>query len=408
MKNLNKLKRFGLAAGILALSACRQDDPVNENQNSDSGKEFNKIRLIINDKDNTDFTVISPFDGSVKKFQADFPAANLYTSDSKRYAVAIIENSVRIFDSGISIHDDHTHIMDEMHWTNIKGDFKTPVHLFTRFGEFLVFNDALGKFSTAFESQLNDPAGKFSLVDVENAKPHHGAMIKFRNGNYAVTQDDNSLPNAHPSLPEKVVIVDKSGKIVHAATVTTSGIHGDEGNGTYALFGSYNGIILVKDTGEETLIPNPSDFGDKDILGALLYSESSNKFYGRSATKGLYEIDINAKKIVPVQAASNVYQAVLDFSGENIVTLDFEGKLRIISTATNSIMKEGKIVEPFSSKDIKPKYYSLQATKKYVYMTLPESGELMKIPTTNLSKKELIKVSQNPYKLTIIGAETDK
>jgi hypothetical protein len=43
-----------------------------------------------------------------------------------------------------------------------------------------------------------------------------------------------------------------------------------------------------------------------------------------------------------------------------------------------------------------------------MYITLPKSGELLKVETAKLSNSQKIKVSNTPYRLTILGAEMNR
>lgn len=389
---------------LVALSCNRTNDSIEGNKN-ESIAEFKNIRILVNDQDSKEVNLVSPFDGSIKKFQADVSKANLYTSDSKRYGIfsSSTDNSVRFFDSGISIHDDHTHILNDPKWAGLKGIFNKPSHISTKLGEILVFNDGLGMFSYAFESQINDPAGQYTAVNIKDNTPHHGTMAKFNNGLYAVTKDDNSLPNANASLPERVTLVDRAGNVKFASTVATTGIHGDECDGNIAVFGSYNGALVVKKTGEQYLIPNPSSFSATDILGTIYYSSKSNKFFGRSTKKGIYEIDVVNKIIKPVLENANIYETSFDFSETELVSLLYDGSVKIYNTRTNQLSKEGTLISAFKATDsYKP---SLRATGRFLYITQPSSGELIRVKKDNFNNKTNYKVSSKPYKITIIGAE---
>lgn len=409
MKNFNKLKIGALSFLIASVISCRNDEDIQNNPNNPSTElEFKQIRILVNDEVTNELNMINPFDNSTKSFQADFAKASLSSTNSNRFGILLSSaaNGLQLFDSGISVHGDHTHTVNEIGWAILKGTFNKPSHVSSKFGELSVFNDGLGTFSYTHENTANDPAGSFTTVNIPSASPHHGAMLRFSNGNYAVTSDDNTVPNASSSLPERVKIVDTKGNTVNESTLATTGIHGDETDGENAVFGSYNGALVVNKSGQQYIIPNPQGFTSSDILGSIYYSKESKKFYGRSSKKGIYEINLSTKKITPVLESTDISSVYQDFSTSRLIVLHYSGVVKLINTQSNTIEKEGQVVTGFLATDnSKP---VVKATEKFLYVVDPRTTKLKQIRISDLKINNEYNVSAKPYQLTIIGAELDK
>lgn len=408
MRKFNLLKLGALGLLTVSILSCRNDDNEVSATPPSAEKEFKQIRVLVNDEVSNDINVINPFDGTTKNFKSDFAKATLYSTNSNRYGILLspTANGLQLFDSGISVHGDHTHIVNELGWATLKGTFNKPSHVFSKFGEISVFNDGLGTFSYAYETLANDPAGSFKTVNIPSASPHHGAMVRFSNGNYAVTSDDNTVPNASASLPERVKIVDINGKTISESTLATTGIHGDETDGENAIFGSYNGALVVNKSGQQYLIPNPDNFTASDILGSIYYSSESKKFYGRSSKKGIYEINLATKKITPVLESTDISTVYQDFSTKRFVVLLYSGVVKLINTQNNAIEKQGQVVSAFLATDnSKP---VVKASENFLYVVDPKSSQLKQVRISDFKTNNKYPISSKPYQLTIVGAELDK
>ncbi len=102
-----------------------------------------------------------------------------------------------------------------------------------------LFNDGDGSLSLTSEDRLHQE-DKTS----RNCRPtpsRRGGPLRQRHDGR--NPKDNSVAGA---LPERVKIIDRSGKVLHSSTIATGGIHGDAGDGKWALFGSTSGIFESK------------------------------------------------------------------------------------------------------------------------------------------------------------------
>ncbi|MBY0244310.1 MAG: hypothetical protein K2Q03_02525 [Sphingobacteriaceae bacterium] len=406
------VKFLAIALIGLTIASCKKNE---SKQPSDGGvdlrEEFAYVNVFLNDFSDKNNYLINPKTGSITPFVGNLVKANLYTTESKRYALSISSDAagkgVQVFDLGIENHGDHMHKMGTPKWASMGGNFTTPVHFFSLGGELSIFDDGDGKISLGKESEVH--TGNFSKVNSDGATPHHGAMIRFKNGNYAITIDDNSVDGFNKSLPERVQIINPAGAVVSSSTVATKGIHGDAGDGNIAIFGAYGGVLVVKQDGTQSLIPYPNNFAITNIMGTSYYAEGVKKFYGRSGNaglRGIYQIDVNANNCTPVFVNENIAAVSLSFDEKKMVILLLDGSVKWIDLASNKIIKEGAVIPAFASTDTeKP---SLASTEKFIYITMPSTGELWQVATKDLSIAKKIKVGTKPNKITLLGKESNE
>ncbi len=239
------------------------------------------------------------------------------------------------------------------------------------------------------------------LINAGNTA-HHGAMAKFDNGTYAITEKDGSVAG---SLPERVKIIDATGKTIAASTIQTKGIHGNAGNGSVSLFGSASGILVVDPSGAQRLIPHPEKFGTA-WFSSILEAKGAGKFVGYAAAVGAYLIDVENSKVTPVIESAELIQAKMDYAGNNLVAFLHSGEVKIYDLKTNTLKKSGMLVPAVAKDDTqKPQ---LEATARYIYITQPKTGELLQVKTDDFAKVNRIKVSSTPYRLSILGIESSE
>ena len=398
---LNKILT-GFAA-LALFTACEKDEnDVNQPPKETNG-EFEYVRVLTADGTTNTLTQIKPADGTTLSLNSKFPNASLYPTASGRYAALIYgnENLVEFFDTGLEFHVEHVDVKGTPKFAAITGTGLKPTHFKSKGDESIVFNDGDGTLSVAREADFHTPGAKMQVINA-GLQPHHGAMVKFDNGNYAVTFTDNAstLP-----APHGVKIINASGAEVVASTFPTSRIHGNATDGTNAVFGAEGGALVVTQTGEQRLIPNPNGFGTVRI-GTILYATEAKKFIGYTNLKGVYSIDISANKISPIFESTDIMQCKIDKPGKNGLVLLHDGTLKMYNLATGTVVKEGKIIPATNpSETLKP---VLEATAKYAYLALPALGEVHQVDLTDFTKVTKIKVSAQPTKLTILGFETNE
>ncbi|GAB3174878.1 hypothetical protein [Telluribacter humicola] len=391
---------LSLVAAV-AISSCNQD-PDPEPNNLDDGKEFKYVRVLVADEKSNQLTQLNPSDASTSTIDAKFPLATLYPTASGRYSAVLYgsNNLVEFFDTGLEYHGDHVDVKGTPKWAAITSTGARPAHFKSKGTESVIFNDGDGTLSVGNEANFHTAGATFSAINA-GLPPHHGAMAQFDNGTYAITESVN-----------RVRIIDKSGKVVHPSTVEVARIHGNATDGANAVFGSFitpeatvGGVLVVKQNGEQRVIPNPEGFGAVR-LGTVLYAKGANKFIGYGATKGAYLIDITANRITPIYEGTDAFQAKVDYAGKNLLLLTLDGKLRIYDLTPGTLKKEGSVISAVSADDaVKP---VLEATSKFAYIAVPTLGEVHQINLANFGEVVKHKVSTRPARLAVLGFETNE
>jgi hypothetical protein len=417
MKNL--LAKSLVLSGLMTLASCRSDSSLDDkldlnkaNEASANAQEYKHINLLISDKSSNSLSFLNPVSGTSTSFDAAHPGTALYASKDQRYAFITEreKNYFSVFDSGVELHGDHLHLFPTKVFTPA-GLFSKPTHVFSSENDLCIFNDGSGHVSQLSMSDIYKDGAKFNTIALSGAKAHHGAMVGFANGTYAITFDDNTVPNSSAALPERVKIADATGKIIYESTTPTAGIHGDDTDGATALFGSYGAVLKVKSNGEQSLINNPSNFGPKDILGSIYYNQGARMFVGSSGAKGLFEIDVQNNSIKPLLEATDIYAVVRDAQQMNMYTLHQDGQLSKIDLKSRQVSKLGVVAAPVSAADASNKAFvkpSIVATSQFVYVLNPSSSEIYQYRLANFAKTNTYKIKGQAYKFCLLGAELNK
>ncbi|MBN7811831.1 hypothetical protein J0A68_12810 [Algoriphagus sp. H41] len=393
-------RKLVFPVAVLALASCSDEEEILP---LPSESEYKFIRILVNDELTTDLSLVDPVNLSTESFQALYPKSTVYGTQAGRYGAVLhrANNLVQYFDSGFEVHGDHADVAGVAKFGALIGDGSLPTHFKSKGEEVMTFNDGDGTLSTAKESDMHTAGAKMKTINTRNTA-HHGAMAKFDIGSYAITEKDGSVAG---TLPERVKIIDASGTTLFASTIQTKGIHGNAGNGKVALFGSVDGVLMVEPTGKQTLIPHPANFGTA-WLGSIYETSVENKFVGYTGAMGAYLIDATTKAMTPIVESADLIQVKIDYAGNNLVALFHSGEVRIYDLATNKMTKSGSILQSVAKDETqKPQ---IEATSKFLYITQPKSGELLQVSIADFSKTNKIKVSATPYRMTILGVETDE
>ena len=397
---MSKSKLFiaALLSTAIGLSSCH-DDHDHNHPKKEHEEENSFVRVLVSDMESNAITLINPHKGEVQGFTAQFPGNSLYATTSGRYAAVMntANNYVQFFDSGIEVHEDHAHLKGTPKWAKTTATAPKPTHFYASGNHIAIFNDGDGSLSLASEGTLHTAESADHVVVGEK---HHGAVVRFDNGTFAVTEKDGSVAGA---LPERVKIIDRNGNLVSASTVATRGIHGDAGDGKLALFGSASGILKVNENGTQSLISYPESFG-ANWLGAIHYGRSAGTFIGYKREMGVYFIDVAQNSIKPVIESTTLVSAGFDAAGKDILVLMNDGKVVIFDGKSGA--KKAERVLPLTIPADK-KYPTLTATKNFVYVTVAERGEVLMLKRENLSDFGKYKVSGKPGKLVILGGDVN-
>ncbi|WP_163400818.1 hypothetical protein [Flavobacterium fluviatile] len=401
MKNKFHKLLFLFALSLFAIS-CSNDDDNHDDHEHDTSEEHTFIRILLSDEKTTQLTLFDPHEDKISSFTAKFPKSALYTTESGRFAGIVHRdnNFVETFDSGLEMHGDHVDVDDVPKFGILTGSGLKPTHFKSKIGEILTFNDGDGTLSVGKEGDVHKAGATFKIINA-GLLAHHGAMATFTNGTYAITEKDNSVTG---SLPEKVKIIDNTGKTLFDAKIVTKGIHGNASDGVYAVFGSASGILVVESNGNQKLIDHPADFGTA-WFGSILETASAGKFIGYTAAKGAYLIDVVANTVKPIIANTTIMQCKVSYDHKKLAVLLFSGEFKLFNISSLQVEKEIKATsETATDATLKPQ---MAVTDRFAYITSPTTGELLQI---NLSTSEIkkTKVSATPYMITVIGHENSE
>ncbi|MDQ6478297.1 hypothetical protein [Dyadobacter sp. LHD-138] len=384
-----------------AFFSCEKDDeevvtPVEET-------EYKFVRILVNDELTNQLSLVDPVKLSVESFTAQYPKSALYPTQAGRFGVLVnsANNLLQLFDTGFEGHGDHVDVKGTPKFGALIGDGNKPTHFKSKSDEIITFNDGDGTLSIANAADFHVSGAKMKTINAGNIA-HHGAMTKFDNGTYAITEKDGSVSGV---LPERVKIIDVSGKTLFASTVQTKGIHGNASDGKVSLFGSSSGVLVVEPTGKQHLIAHPASFGTA-WFGSILEARGAGKFIGYTAAVGAYLIDPITDKITPIIESADLIQVKVDYAGNKLIALLHSGEVKIYDLKTNSLVKSGAVIGA-TAKDEKQKP-QIEATSRFLYITQPKSGELLKVEVVDFSKINKIKVSATPYRLTVLGVESSE
>ncbi|ABQ06306.1 hypothetical protein [Flavobacterium johnsoniae] len=393
---------FLFALSLFAVS-CSNDDDTTPETPDEALTEFKYLRILLSDEKTTQLTLVNPVDATSSFFNAKFAKSSLYTTESGRYAGIVhrLDNTVETFDSGFESHGDHVDVDGQPQFGALTGQSALPTHFKSKIGEILTFNDGDGTLSVAKEKDVNTAGAQFKTINA-GLLAHHGAMAAFGNGTYAITVKDNSVTG---TLPEKVKIIDNTGKTLFEPTLATKGIHGNASDGTYAVFGSASGVLVVENNGKQKLIAFPEDFGTA-WFGTILETDYNGKFVGFTAAKGAYLIDVVNGTIKPIIQNTTIMQCKVSYNHKKLGVLLHSGEFKLFNLNSLQVEKEAKIIgETANDAALKPQ---IQLTEHFAYITSPSTGELLQLSFEKMSIVNKIKVSNTPYMITILGFENSE
>ncbi|MBX0292388.1 hypothetical protein K3G63_18215 [Hymenobacter sp. HSC-4F20] len=396
MKTLTRTVIYSsfLLAG--SLSSCDKNDTESAAPEP-ARTESQHVRLLVTDQTSRAVTLLTPSKQTQESFQASFGGATMYPTGSGRFAAFVsgANNSVEFFDSGIEAHGDHAHVKGTPKWALTKSGAVKPAHFSVQGSSIAIFGDGDGHLHLTDEASLHTAA---STTPVPVGAAHHGAVVTFSNNTFAVS--DKAATGA---TPWRVKIVNTQGQEVGgAATIAVTNIHGNATNGTLALFGTPQGILKVRDGGQQELLPYPAAFGS-NWLSSLSYGASAKAFLGMSATAGLHLVNPTTNTFTSVGGITHYTRALYDAAGQDILVLQADGKLLVFdgTTGAKKVEKSVSTLIP----DVTATAPFLTASKTNVYLTNPTQGKVHMLDKATLQEKHTFSVGGAPSRIVMIGAD---
>lgn len=394
-----KLKFIYPFAAVLAasiFSSCDKNDNESDAP-AESKEESSFTRLLVTDKTSNTVTLLNPAKNEQSTFQSTYGGSTVYATPAGRWATVVnsTNNLVEFFDTGIEQHDDHVHVKGTPKWGLTKSTGAKPSHVLASHNKVSIFNDGDASISYVEEGKLHTVSAPSSIA---TGAAHHGAMILFDNGSYAVTHKNNTVAG---SLPEQVKIVNTQGTVVSAPSVATQGIHGDAGDGQQAVFGSSSGLVVVKQTGEQRLIPYPASAGT-NWLSTIYYAQKARTFFGSRAGYGVFRIDLTTNTLTQLGTATKLARVALDQEGTHLLVLDEDGTLTVFDAATGAQKASRSLTGLLDTKAATP---YLAASRRFVYVTNAPQGKVHMLDKNTLADKETFTVPGEPLRIAFAGAD---
>ncbi|MBT2557903.1 hypothetical protein J7E24_08910 [Hymenobacter sp. ISL-91] len=354
----------------------------------------------MSDKTSSAVTFLDPAKNEQSAFQASFGGSTVYPSATGRWAVVVnsANSMVEFFDTGIERHDNHVHIKGTPKWGTTRSAGPSPSHVYSSHNQISIFNDGNASISYVQEGQLHTLPAPGTIA---TGTAHHGAMVLFDNGNYAVTHKNNSVSGA---LPEQVKIVNAQGAVVHAPALATKGIHGDAADGQQALFGTVDGVLVVRQTGEQRLIPYPAGSGT-NWLSSIYYAKKARTFLGSRNNYGIFRIDPAANTMTQMGSTTKFVRVALDEEGESVLVLDEDGTLSSYDAATGTRQASRSLVGLL---DVKAAMPYLVASRQYVYVSNAPAGKVHMLRKADLTDRQTFVIAGEPSRLALVGADVDE
>ncbi|MGB5817893.1 MAG: hypothetical protein WBG90_00315 [Saonia sp.] len=394
---LSILKWYTLTAVLLFFTACSDDDTdpiIDEDPVADltfKDMESDWVRLTLMREDGLD---VMQADSGEITYSVDGPlieGARYYTSNSGRYLTVVERDGgkVRFFDSGIVNHDDHGHEYPAK-WANAELNTVLPTHYAGSGGHIVIFNDGDGSISYINEAQLEIPSYQPETFVLENTVPHHGAGFRLGNGMFAATFKNTDEPGG---IPQMVKFIQSDGTIIDDnGGVEVVGIHGDAVNGSYGVFGSTDGVILVDDQNNIDLISNTEGLNSEsgNWLGTLKGHDNSGLFFARSRNLGVFMVDPVAKTLESIYLGGDVVGDMFSFDGAYYLVHTSDNKVRVFDSQTGTEVAERTVEmadipqlaskkgasEMETLKDMEEPSPVLVCSDKYLYVLAPNRTQI--------------------------------
>lgn len=399
---MNKLL-VSFLLGVLFIASCKEKDPEEEPTALATDDEY--VRVLIGDADSKKISFVNMKTLEIEEFEANYSPSAIYKSTSGQFAFVNnhTENSLQVFNSGLESHGDHFDI-EKPKIMPYAVTSSTPIHFAQTNGLNIFFNDGDGSVTLLKESELEKST--YSPVNVQLVTPHHGAAVNFKNGSIAVTELDDTVTDRIASIPQKIIIFDQNGKKLFEPSIRVKGIHGSSNykNGQSAVFGSTEGVLIVNSDGTTQLIAHSKELTDakKWIASVEAHGESSI-FYGMASGVGIFKIDPVKKVMTKVFAHADILTYLYSKNGTELIVATKDGTIKIIDVELGTEIRSGSNLFPTAINSTEHGTFlpSIADSDKYIYVTSPDTGELIYINKNNLSIAGKLKIAGKPTKITV-------
>ncbi|PTB96053.1 hypothetical protein C9994_09060 [Marivirga lumbricoides] len=194
------------------------------------------------------------------------------------------------------------------------------------------------------------------------------------------------------------------------SVVEVAGIHGVAANGKYGVFGSTDGVILVDDQDNISLIENVEGLNSEsgNWLAHIIGHDHSDIFFGRSSNKGIFIIDPIAKSLTNIYAGADVVADMFSFDGEYYLVHTSDNKIRVFDAhdgeeIANRVVEMANIPEEHNHRNALSEIEQLRkmddpspvlvTSDKFLYILAPNRTQIKVLEIEDLHHVHTIELS---------------
>ncbi|GEM45248.1 hypothetical protein [Deinococcus cellulosilyticus] len=332
----------------------------------------------------------------VGQFTVPGPAAGVYATPSKKYAVLVHRNENRItfLHSGFSTVDHGEHqdlVKNPPHVLQTIDVGRQPTHYFAHGDQMVFFNDQDGTVALMKESLLG------LSMDTQTIKaeiPDHGAPALL----------GNHLLIGYLKL-NRVDAVDLQTLEVKNSFPGCPGLHGEALLGNTVAYGCQDGVLLIQNQNgalSSQKFSNPSGTAEGVRVGTVLSHPEASGFFGNWG-KGVVRIDTQAG-LQPIPLSSTFIKGAFDGSGQTLVVLTADGQLHEIS-ADGKLKRSAQVVSPVDLAVSGVPRPGLAVHEGQAYVTDPATGEIVQVNLADWKVSSSFKVGGKPTGVVALTIE---
>lgn len=292
-----------------------------------------EISFLLLSEEDSMFLVSAENDRLIKEKQSVRDAsASIYLSEDQKLLF-----SMNRTDGQINIMD----VSRFNRWLPKPLERPQPTHWTGMDNHSLIFND--GDASVIYVKSIPSTTEGFTVgIYQAPGVAHHGAALYLNGDAIAMTFKNEDEEGA---LPKKVALVEISSQEVLMTTedISLGGIHGAHSNGNFALFGSTDGVLWVKEDQSYGLIPNPQPLENSSGNWIGTIEGAGNTFIGSSRNHGLFKIDPENQQIGMLYSSDQIADFHISPDGKNTVVLSKDNRLILLDNIELLILAENTV-----------------------------------------------------------------
>lgn len=356
------------------------------------------VRLIVSDGKTNVLSVVDAKTGNtIGTFGTPGRLSGLETGPSGLYAYAIHrdDHRVTVLDNGIKLvsHGDHNDLQEKTPY--ILATLNTgqkPTHFVVSGDLINVFNDGDGTVAI-FGEDLIGKTNDMNIVKV--TQPDHGAPLLI----------GNILLAGELSLNRADAYDIKTGKLIKALPTCTA-LHGGAVIGETAFFGCKEGVQVITVKGSDIqarMIPNPA--GTAEGVRAGMFTHSEAPFTYANFGKGVARLTPTATSFAPTALSAQVRAFEVSEDLKTLIVFTNDGQLHKLNAETGQVVKSVALVKSFEAGEKAGVRPDMALAEDMVYVTSPETGEVLEIRVSDLNVTRRLKLGGAPSFITVTGAE---